>query len=582
MGRSTRFRPAAIQPLEERVVLSHAHAPSAAVIQGRIDGKVQQAFVRYEASYARAATTAPFLFEGRVQRGVEGLDVNLARTLGRLPHVDDTLLPAIDRELVGNGDSLLTKLSALQPSASGPGASAASRASVGTAAIDQARQQVLAQVNLFFGNPGYNFLNPPDATPAVQVAPAAPPTAAPAQSPANPAPQGGLVTAAAPPAPITTGTTPASPSPAPAAPVATPPAPPVVPTSTGTVTPTPAANPPAQAPAPAPSAPAPPSTPVIVPTGTAAPGTPPAPASPTPAPSGTAGGTTTPAAPTPAPAPAPAPTTPPTNGNGPGTPANPPTTSPIAPAGTTGAGTSGPAAGKGTPADGGAASPAPVVAPKPATGDGTGTPQGGPTPPPPAPGTGTGSGAKAPGDSKPPAKGGTGTADPGLNPAPPTPTGNGPVNPPAPAPAPTPAPEDPNFNTPHDLAITVLAQGSQLVTQVDEDAVFRDQPTWQRFWDAHVANTTYNDGTHPAAPQVDFSKQMVVVSIIYRPSSGYSLTLDHVKTDHGQVTVDTTEHRPGHDSTVHQGTTQPYVFAAVPREDGNVSFRHQVVTPDSA
>ena len=124
----------------------------------------------------------------------------------------------------------------------------------------------------------------------------------------------------------------------------------------------------------------------------------------------------------------------------------------------------------------------------------------------------------------------------------------------------------------------VIEQGSQSAIQVDEDSVFRDQTSWESFYNAHVSNTILADGTHPKPPEVDFTKEMIVTSIIYRPSGGYSLTLDHVTTDHGSITVSTTEHRPGNVPTT-QGMTQPYIFAAVPREDGNVTFNHQVDSP---
>ena len=80
--------------------------------------------------------------------------------------MDDTLLPAINNELVGNGESLLTQLSALQPSATGPCASASFSGVRRDGGIEQARQQVLNQINLFFSNPSYNFLTTPVATPS--------------------------------------------------------------------------------------------------------------------------------------------------------------------------------------------------------------------------------------------------------------------------------------------------------------------------------------------------------------------------------------------------------------------------------
>ena len=124
----------------------------------------------------------------------------------------------------------------------------------------------------------------------------------------------------------------------------------------------------------------------------------------------------------------------------------------------------------------------------------------------------------------------------------------------------------------------MLSQGAQVQTNVDQDAIFYDQASWDRFYTQHVDSTMINDPNAPSAPVIDFSKQMVVVSLIYRPTGGYSLTLDHVVTDHGQLTVTTTEHRPGPNAVVSQGATQPFIFAAVPRQDGLATFIHNAQT----
>ena len=127
----------------------------------------------------------------------------------------------------------------------------------------------------------------------------------------------------------------------------------------------------------------------------------------------------------------------------------------------------------------------------------------------------------------------------------------------------------------------MLDQGAQVKTNVDQDAIFYDQASWARFYTQHVASTLINDPNPPSAPVIDFSKQMVVVSLIYRPTGGYSLTLDHVVTNKGQLTVTTTEHRPGPNTVVTQGETQPFIFAAVPRQDGQATFIHNAETNDN-
>ena len=97
------------------------------------------------------------------------------------------------------------------------------------------------------------------------------------------------------------------------------------------------------------------------------------------------------------------------------------------------------------------------------------------------------------------------------------------------------------------------------------NAVIRDQASWEALW-------VENGGDLADLPSVDFERD-VVIGVFLGDRTGYSVTIDRVRTLDTGVAVVFTEHAPGRFCVVAQVVTQPYALAKIPASAAPVAFR---------
>jgi hypothetical protein len=99
--------------------------------------------------------------------------------------------------------------------------------------------------------------------------------------------------------------------------------------------------------------------------------------------------------------------------------------------------------------------------------------------------------------------------------------------------------------------------------------VIRDAARWREVWAAIVRNIS----PAPAAPDVDFSRQMIVLAAMgSRPTGGASITIVGVERAGGRLRVTVRETSPGRGCMTTQAFTAPLAAALVPRSDEPVDF----------
>lgn len=98
-----------------------------------------------------------------------------------------------------------------------------------------------------------------------------------------------------------------------------------------------------------------------------------------------------------------------------------------------------------------------------------------------------------------------------------------------------------------------------------EQVVVRTEGEWQALWQRHAPGRP--------RPAVDFSKMMVVgVFLGSRPSGGYQVQIDGIRTEGDALIVRWAETRPGRDQLAAQVLTAPAHVVTVPRYAGAVRF----------
>lgn len=102
-----------------------------------------------------------------------------------------------------------------------------------------------------------------------------------------------------------------------------------------------------------------------------------------------------------------------------------------------------------------------------------------------------------------------------------------------------------------------------------ERVVIRDKASWANMWAA-----INGDGSVPALPDVDFTREiLVVVALGERPTGGYSILIDRADAFDGSVEVTVRSVSPGPSCGVIAAFTQPVDIARLPRYDGPITFR---------
>ena len=97
-----------------------------------------------------------------------------------------------------------------------------------------------------------------------------------------------------------------------------------------------------------------------------------------------------------------------------------------------------------------------------------------------------------------------------------------------------------------------------------------DRDTWARTWnDIHSRLSPA-----PALPEIDFTKEMVLVAAIgSRPSSGFQVVFTGATETGDVVTIDVESRTPGPTCVMLPVVTAPVDLARIPRRNGAIVFR---------
>lgn len=110
-----------------------------------------------------------------------------------------------------------------------------------------------------------------------------------------------------------------------------------------------------------------------------------------------------------------------------------------------------------------------------------------------------------------------------------------------------------------------IESGTQSSVDEPRQAVARTAAEWSALWKGHNFDKP--------APQVDFSKEMVVAVFLgSRPTAGYTVRIVGTEMRDGALVVRYSEGRPPAGMMTAQVLTSPYAIAAVPKFAGDVKF----------
>ena len=124
------------------------------------------------------------------------------------------------------------------------------------------------------------------------------------------------------------------------------------------------------------------------------------------------------------------------------------------------------------------------------------------------------------------------------------------------------------------LAITRLSTGPYSLTFYSaigesERLVIRDNATWQSVWTSMWRNVSPT----PALPNVDFTREMLIVAALgSRSTGGYSIVVDSAVMTSGELTVWVGTSSPGPRCLTTQAFTAPVDIARIQRIDAPVAF----------
>ena len=115
-------------------------------------------------------------------------------------------------------------------------------------------------------------------------------------------------------------------------------------------------------------------------------------------------------------------------------------------------------------------------------------------------------------------------------------------------------------------AIRTVGKGPTSAIDEPRQVTVRSAAEWVALWKEHGANAPL--------PAVDFSREMVVgVFSGTRPTAGYGVGILRAAGDSGALIVEYVETRPSPDSITAQILTAPYHLAAMPKHEGEVTFK---------
>ncbi len=114
--------------------------------------------------------------------------------------------------------------------------------------------------------------------------------------------------------------------------------------------------------------------------------------------------------------------------------------------------------------------------------------------------------------------------------------------------------------------LRTVGKGPMSAIDQPRQVTVRTAAEWAALWKQNGANAPL--------PPVDFSREMVVgVFLGSRPTAGYGVEIVRAIGNSGALVVEYVESRPLRDAITAQILTAPYHLAAMPKHDGEVTFK---------
>jgi hypothetical protein len=118
------------------------------------------------------------------------------------------------------------------------------------------------------------------------------------------------------------------------------------------------------------------------------------------------------------------------------------------------------------------------------------------------------------------------------------------------------------------LPIRTLAKGGFSGIQQPTQEFLKDKAAWEKTWARHVSG---KEGQK--TPEVDFSKEMVIVVTLGRKSTGgYSIEITKVEPAGDNFRISVARKSPPAGAMTIQALTAPFHFIAVPKSDLHPEF----------
>jgi PrcB C-terminal len=115
-------------------------------------------------------------------------------------------------------------------------------------------------------------------------------------------------------------------------------------------------------------------------------------------------------------------------------------------------------------------------------------------------------------------------------------------------------------------ALRTVGKGPMSAIDQPRQVTVRSAAEWTALWK--------QNGASSPLPSVDFSREMVVgVFLGTRPTAGYGVEIVRAVGNSSTLVVDYVETVPSPNALTAQVLTAPYHLAAVPKHDGEITFR---------
>jgi hypothetical protein len=123
-----------------------------------------------------------------------------------------------------------------------------------------------------------------------------------------------------------------------------------------------------------------------------------------------------------------------------------------------------------------------------------------------------------------------------------------------------------------------LAKGGFSGIREAKQDVIKDRAAWEKLWAEHNVNTL----SAAPLPEVDFSKELVVVAALgTKRTGGYSVEIVRAERKARKIKISVAQRSPPPGALTIQALTAPFHFVAIPRPrgDADVEFIEAELTP---